>query len=112
ADLPDRAYTYDRNSAAHWHYLRRAASDRYYGFGERAGHLEKTGRRMRNATFDALGYNAETSDPLYKHIPFYITLDARSNAAYGIFYDNPSQGVLDMGAEIDAFWGEYRYAQF
>lgn len=112
ADLPDRAYTYDWHSAIHWHYLRRAASDRYYGFGERSGRLEKTGRRMRNVTVDALGYNAETSDPLYKHIPLYITLDARSNTAYGIFYDNPSRGVFDMGAEIDAFWGEYRYAQF
>lgn len=112
ADLPDRAYTYDVRGTAKWHYLRRNQTDRYYGFGERSGLLEKTGRRLRLATFDALGYNAETSDPLYKHIPFYITLDTRTNTAFGIFYDNTAAGVHDLGAEIDAFWGEYSYTQF
>lgn len=112
ADLPDRAYVYDRAGTTVWHYLRRTADERYYGFGERSGMLEKTGRRLRLATVDALGYNAELSDPLYKHIPFYVTLDTRTNTAYGIFYDNPATGVMDIGAEIDAFWGEYRYTQF
>ncbi len=112
ADLPDRAYTYDSTGLAKWHYLRRMATDRYYGFGERSGALEKTGRRLRLAAFDALGYNAETTDPLYKHIPFYVTLDTRTNTVYGIYYDNTATGVHDLGAEIDAFWGEYSYTQF
>jgi alpha-glucosidase len=58
---------------------------------------------------DALGYNAETSDPLYKHYPFYSTYIPGLKIAYGLFYDNLSTTVFDLGREIDAFWGYYRY---
>ncbi|MCS5781332.1 hypothetical protein LNP24_16590 [Klebsiella pneumoniae subsp. pneumoniae] len=52
---------------------------------------------MRN--LDAMGYNAVSTDPLYKHIPFTIT--QRSDISYGLFYDNLSSCWLDLGNEID-----------
>lgn len=111
ADLRRRAYGYDATSRAVSHYLERREDEHYYGFGEKSGPLDKAGRRMRMMNVDAYGYNAETSDPLYKHTPFYITYVPELEIAYGLFYDNPATCVFDMGQEIDAFWGLYRYYQ-
>ncbi len=111
ADLRRRAYAYDQQSGAVYHYLERRADELYYGFGERSGRLDKHGRRFRMVNVDALGYDAENGDPLYKHIPFYITWLPEQQIAYGLFYDNLATSVFDMGSEIDAFWGFYRYYQ-
>ncbi|NDJ61503.1 MAG: glycoside hydrolase family 31 protein [Chloroflexi bacterium] len=111
SDLPGRAYPYDRAGRAIYHYLVRARGDRYFGFGERSGPLNKAGRRMRLVNVDAMGYDAQHSDPLYKHIPFYITFNPALGIAYGLFYDNLATTIFDMGQEIDAFWGDYRYYQ-
>ncbi len=108
-DLRRRAYPYDRAGQAVYHYLERRADEHYYGFGERAGLLDKAGMRLTMKNLDALGYNAETSDPLYKHFPFYITYIPALKIAYGLFYDNLATTVFDLGKEIDAFWGFYRY---
>ncbi len=59
---------------------------------------------MRN--LDAMGYNAVSTDPLYKHIPFTIT--QRSDISYGLFYDNLSSCWLDLGNEIDNYHTAYR----
>jgi alpha-glucosidase len=109
ADLKHRAYTYDRSGRSVFHYLERCEDEHYYGFGERAGALDKQGMRFRMMNVDALGYNAETSDPLYKHWPFYITYIPELNIAYGLFYDNLATTVFDLGKEVDALWGYYRY---
>jgi alpha-glucosidase len=111
ADVRKRACAYDRNHGAVFHYLLRQPHEYYYGFGERAGPLDKDGMRFRMKNVDALGYNAETSDPLYKHFPVYITYLPEINVAYGLLYDNLSTTTFDMGKEIDAFWGTYRTYQ-
>jgi alpha-glucosidase len=111
ADLRRRAYAYDRAGKALFHYLERRPSEHYYGFGERAGPLDKHGQRMRMLNLDTMGYNAETGDPLYKHFPFYITFVPELDLAYGLFYDNLATCVFDMGKEVSAFHGFYRYYQ-
>ncbi len=108
ADLSHRAYTYDRAGRGIAHYLERRPDEHYYGFGERSGPLDKRGRRMEMRNLDALGYDAQASDPLYKHVPFYITFIPALGVAYGLLYDNLATTVFDMGQEIDAFWGPYR----
>jgi alpha-glucosidase len=55
---------------------------------------------------DAMGYSAKTSDPLYKHIPFYIT--HRPDATFGHFYDTLSDCTFDMGCERSNYHGLYR----
>jgi alpha-glucosidase len=52
--------------------------------------MDRAGRRIRLSNTDALGYSARTSDPLYKHIPFYTTYNTKTHAAVGIFYDTLS----------------------
>ena len=42
------------------------------GLGDKAGPFDRTGRRFRLDAVDPCGFDAETSDPLYKIIPFYI----------------------------------------
>ena len=111
ADLPHRTYTYDRASKSIYHYMKHRADEHYYGFGERSGELDKSGRRMRMLNLDALGYSACTSDPLYKHIPFYITFIPELQIAYGLFYDNLSTTTFEMGGEFDNYYPRYRYYQ-
>lgn len=111
ADLERIGYAYNRAGREVFHYLKRRPGEHYYGFGERAGPLDKAGQRMRMVNMDTLGYNAETSDPLYKHFPFYITYLPALNIAYGLFYDNLATTIFDMGKEIDGFRGEYRSYQ-
>lgn len=53
-----------------------------------------------------MGYNAVSTDPLYKHIPFTIT--HRSDISFGLFYDNLSNSWLDLGNEIDNYHTTYR----
>lgn len=104
-------YSMDQRTGAIAHTLKRSPDEHYYGFGEKSGLIDKHGRRLRMHNTDAFGYDAQTSDPLYKHIPFYITLrdapDGRS-LAYGLFYDTPYDCEFDMGAEIDGYYGPYR----
>lgn len=109
-DRQTQAYHFQRMGGPGFaHYLVRNPADRYYGFGEKSGDANKHGRRLRAATTDALGYDAETSDPLYKHIPFYITVRPCSGSPVaGLFYDNLSRGAFDLGQEIDAYHGPYR----
>lgn len=111
SDLLTRPYPYDKAGKAVFHYMTQRSDEYYYGFGERSGGLVKNGRRLRMMNVDAMAYNAETSDPLYKHYPFYITYIPSLKIAYGLFYDNFSTSVFDMGSEIDAFHGYYRYYQ-
>ncbi len=110
-DLPTRAYGRDREGKAVWHYLERRPGEHYYGLGERSGPLDKRGRRFRMHNLDALGYDAERTDPLYKHFPFYITFQPQTQTAFGLFYDNLASCVFDLGQEVDAYHGDYRYYQ-
>ncbi len=108
-DRPTQAYHFERAGPGFIHYLARDPGEHYYGFGEKSGNANKHGRRLRMRATDALGYDAETSDPLYKHIPFYITVRPVSGAPIvGLFYDNLSHGAFDLGQEIDAYHGHFR----
>jgi alpha-glucosidase len=108
-DSPRIAYNYHRGGRDVFHYVERQRGEHYYGFGERAGDLSKVGRRMRMVNLDAIGYESRTTDPLYKHCAFYITFDPMTQIAYGLFYDNYATTTFDMGAEMDAYRGAYRY---
>lgn len=92
-----------------YHYINRNRREQYFGLGEKAGNLNRYGKRYRMLNIDAMGYDAESTDPLYKHIPFYITRDEETNLSYGIFYDNMSNAIFDMGQELDNYHGHYRY---
>jgi alpha-glucosidase len=90
------------------HYLARSVDERYFGLGERSGPMDRQGRRFRMNNLDCMGYDAQTSDPLYKHVPFYITHSTKTRAAFGIYYDTLSDCTFDFGSEHSNYNGLYR----
>ena len=107
-DRPTQAYQWSERSGELRHYMARAMHDQYYGLGDKTGPLDKHGRRLRTLAVDALGYNGETSDPLYKHWPFLLTRDPQSGMAFGLFYDTLAATTFDLGCEYDNYHGFYR----
>lgn len=70
-----------------------------YGLGDKTGSINRWGRRFRNSPIDALGYDSEHTDPLYKDIPFFIHFDKETQNAHGIFFDNFHKKTFDFGKE-------------
>lgn len=109
-DLPRRSFVKDR-LGRQYHYSTMSNHDMFYGFGEKAGNLNKYKYRMRMHNTDAIGWNAEKSDPLYKMIPFYIDFNSEANKASGVFYNNSHDSVFDMNCEHSSYWKE-RFSYF
>lgn len=91
------------------HYISRDLEDMYFGLGEKSGPMNKHGQRYRMKNIDAMGYDAAYTDPLYKHIPFYITHNPVNKTSYGLFYDDYNESIFDLGKELDNYHGYYRY---
>lgn len=108
SDLKEKSYVKDEHGRL-YHYSCINDNDNFYGFGEKAGYINKAKRRMRMNNLDTLGYNSEFTDPLYKHIPFYIKLNKKNNVACGLFYNNSYESVFDMGCERSGYWDKYSY---
>ncbi len=90
-----------------FHYLTREKGERIYGLGDKGGDLNKSGRAFRIDCSDAMGYDAKESDPLYKHLPFYIC--ENSVGTYGIFYDTTDTSYADFGKEINNYYPTYKH---
>ena len=105
-DRPTQAYNFGWWGDKVCHYLVRDPAEKYFGLGERAGEMDRAGRRFRMCNADAMGYSARNSDPLYKHISFYLT--SRPGAATGLFYDTLSDCTFDMGCERSNYHGLFR----
>jgi alpha-glucosidase len=109
SDRPTQSYNFGWWDERVYHYLKREADEMYFGLGERAGDLNRCGQSYRMTNIDAMGYNARTTDPLYKHIPFYLTWKKQSKVPFGLFYDTVADCTFDMGRELDNYHGFYRY---
>ena len=107
ADRPTQAYNFGWWDGEVRHFLVRRSSERYYGLGERAGGMDRAGRRFRLTNLDCMGYDAKTTDPLYKSIPYLLVADAEG-ACHGEFYDFMSDVTFDLGCELDNYHGPFR----
>jgi alpha-glucosidase len=107
-DRPTQAYNFGWWSGGPAHFIVRDPAERHFGLGERSGPLDRTGRRFQLNNVDAMGYDAERSDPLYKHIPFYITQQAATGLAFGLFYDTYADAAFDFGCERSNYHGLFR----
>jgi len=105
-DRPTSAYQLNAHGDGVAHYQQRGPDDRYFGLGEKTGDLQRNGRRYEMRNLDAMGYDASSTDPLYKHVPF--TLTRRSDISFGLFYDNLSSSWFDLGNELDNYHQPYR----
>jgi alpha-glucosidase len=70
--------------------------ENYYGLGDKAGPMNRRNRAFTNWNTDAFGWQ-ESTDPLYKTIPFFIGL--RKGVGYGVFFDNTYRSSFDFGKE-------------
>ncbi|MDR2789154.1 MAG: glycoside hydrolase family 31 protein [Candidatus Accumulibacter sp.] len=108
-DRPTQSYNFGWWDDKVYHYLEREPDEMYFGLGERAGDANRSGQSYRLCNVDPMGYSARTTDPLYKHIPFYLTWKKNSKRSFGLFYDTLSDCTFDMGKEMDNYHGLYRY---
>ncbi len=108
ADRAPLAYNLDREfGEGVYHYITREKSEKIYGLGDKGGALNKAGRSFKIDTTDSMGYDGETSDPLYKHAPFYIC--ENSVGCYGIAYHTTAPAVIDCGREHNNYYEPYKY---
>jgi alpha-glucosidase len=111
SDRPTGAYALARQGRQTRHYQCRSRQAHHYGLGDKTGPLDRSGRRFRCLQLDALGYDAERSDPLYKHAPFLIVDEPAQDGAAGLLYDTLSEITFDLGAEHSNYHPAYRYAE-
>lgn len=90
------------------HFQARSEHDRHYGLGDKAGPVDRTRRRFKCLQTDALGYDAELSDPLYKHAPFTL-VDHPKNGVSGVLYDTMSEIEFDYGCEHSNYFESFRH---
>jgi len=87
----------------------------YYGLGEKAGVMNRTGKSYTMWNSDIPAYRADT-DPLYQTVPFFFGI--HRGTAYGIFFDNSYWSSFDFGKEspdrysFGAAGGEINYYFF
>ena len=106
ASLPGRTLFAD-SLGRHKHYQIKQDHDLYFGLGEKSGTLLRNSRSFRMGNVDAVGYDPEFGDPLYKHIPFYMKYDAALNHTVGIYLNNAYPSRFDFGSERSGYWGSY-----
>ena len=78
--------------------------DAFFGLGEKTGALNKRNRVFKLFNKDALGYNAELSDPLYKSVPFYVVLKRSSGASCGLFFPHLNVEEVNFGVESNYYY--------
>ncbi|SHH60403.1 glycoside hydrolase family 31 protein [Clostridium grantii] len=76
--------------------------EKFYGLGEKTGHLNKKGYEYTMWNTDDASPHVESHKTLYKSIPFFITL--RKNTSFGIFFDNTFKTYFDMGKENSNYY--------
>ncbi|MDR6382868.1 glycoside hydrolase family 31 protein [Paraburkholderia caribensis] len=108
-DRKTQAYNFGWWDERVYHYVERQRGEMYVGLGERAGTLDRANQSYEMRNIDAMGYSARSTDPLYKHIPFYVTWQPQTSMGFGLFYDTLADCRFDMGRELDNYHGHYRH---
>ena len=89
--------------------------ENYFGLGDKAGPMNRRNRSFTMWNTDEFGWQ-ESTDPLYKTIPFFMGF--RKGTAYGIFFDNTWRSSFDFGKETRDYYsfgadgGEINYYLF
>ncbi len=110
SDRETGSWYWDARRNSTFHYQERNINEKFYGLGEKAGKLDRSFRRFQMSQKDALGYNAELSDPLYKSFPWLMirSIDNQKNDV-GVLYDTLAPAVIDCGSEHSNYHEKYRY---
>ena len=77
------------------------ADEHYFGLGDKPGPLDRRNEAFFDWNSDAFGWQ-ESTDPIYKSIPFFITY--RKGVSAGIFLDNTWRASFDFNKQYrDAY---------
>ena len=60
--------------------------------------------RMRFSNKDACGYDPEHTDPLYKHVPFFLKMNPSGDSMCGVYYNTAADCELDIGREVNGYY--------
>ena len=71
-------------------------ADHFFGLGDKPGPLDRLGQAFTMWNTDSFGWQ-ESTDPIYKSIPFFI--DLRAGRALGVLFDNTWRTWFDFGKE-------------
>ena len=113
ADEPSLPMAWDGARVSVWKKLQ--LRENFYGLGDRPGDLNRRNRAFTLWNTDAYGWQ-ESTDPIYKCIPFFIGF--HQGAAYGVFFDNPYRSNFNFGLQSQDFYsfgaegGEINYYYF
>ena len=99
ADEPDRPMAWDGKRVRAWKKL--PLDEAFYGLGDKTGPLDRRGRAFTLWNTDSFGFQ-ESTDPIYKSIPFFI--GTQKAGSYGIFFDNTYRSSFDFGVESPDFF--------
>ncbi|MDP9160183.1 MAG: DUF4968 domain-containing protein, partial [Acidobacteriota bacterium] len=77
-------------------YKKMPDDEHYFGLGDKVGPLDRREQAFALWNTDAFGFQ-ESTDPIYKAIPFFITM--RGGRATGVFLDNTWRSSFDFGKE-------------
>jgi alpha-glucosidase len=94
-DDPDHPMAWDGARIRVWKTL--PEKEHFYGLGDKAGSFDHRGYAYTLWNTDYYSWQ-ESSDPLYKSIPFFLA--AQPGEAYGIFFDNSYRSSFDFGKEM------------
>ncbi len=94
ADLPGRPVEY--NGASFRVFRKSPADEHYFGLGDKPGPLDRRNEAFVDWNTDAFGWQ-ESTDPIYKSIPFFITY--RRGIAAATFLDNTWRASFDFNKQ-------------
>lgn len=77
------------------------ADEHYFGLGDKTGPLDRRGHAYTMWNTDAYRFQ-ESTDPLYKSIPFFMTF--RAGTAAGVLLDNTWRSSFDFGKESPSYY--------
>ena len=78
-------------------YKQMPANEHYFGLGDKIGPLDRRGQSFTLWNTDSYNFQ-ESTDPLYKSIPFFLTL--RDGQALGVLLDNTWRSNFDFGKQV------------
>ena len=99
ADAPSLPMAFDGQRLRVWKSM--PADENYYGLGDKTGPMNRRGRSFVMWNSDVFGWG-ESTDPMYKDIPFFIGL--RKGSAWGVFFDNTWRTSFDFGKEAPDYF--------
>jgi len=93
-DLPGRPVEFHGSSFRV--YRKSPVDEHYFGLGDKPGPLDRRNEAFSNWNTDAFGWQ-ESTDPIYKSIPFFITF--RKGISAGFYLDNTWRTSFDFNKE-------------